>query len=208
VGAFSKNTLHSVGRLEPFKLVILVPDVPLDQIGRDVVASSTDIIAIRPEFATPMRASQLRAVRSKQLARGDALDHVHHRGWRIARWAIHKQVYVVRLNRQCLDNPFPLVTHFADQFLEPRSQAPSKDRPSVAGNPDEVLGQALNSMGTARAFISVIIPHASLLRQLVGSHWASLIARLRRAGFPPRRKQRGFQPRFHEESECSRICHL
>jgi hypothetical protein len=126
--------LHSVGRLEPFEFAILILDVALDQIGRDVVASRTDILAIRPEFATPMRAPQLRTVRSEQLTIYDTLDHVHHRGWRIARRTTHKQVHVVRLNRQCLDNPFTLVTHFAEQFLEPRSQVPGEDRPPVAGS--------------------------------------------------------------------------
>jgi hypothetical protein len=122
-GAFSQNTLHSVGGLEPFDLVILLADVALDQIGRDWVASRTDVLPIRPEFATPLCASQLRAVRSEQFTSGDALDHVHHRGWRIARRTIHKQMHVVRLNRECFDTPFLLATHVADQFLEPRSQA-------------------------------------------------------------------------------------
>jgi hypothetical protein len=44
--------------------------------------------------------------------------------------------------------------------------------------------------------MSVIIPHASFSAWQIAL--ASLIACLRRAGFPPRRKQRGFQPRFHE----------
>jgi hypothetical protein len=54
--------------------------------------------------------------------------------------------------------------------------------------------------------MSVIIPHTSF------SAWqvvlASLIARLQRAGFPPRRKQRGFQPRFHEAGAKTHVCDI
>ncbi len=61
-------------------------------------------------------------------------------------------MYMIRLKRECFDNPFPLVTHIADQFLKPRSQARGEDRPPVAGKRDEVIGQAVNSMGTATRF--------------------------------------------------------
>ena len=54
--------------------------------------------------------------------------------------------------------------------------------------------------------MSLIILHTSFSAWQVAV--TSLIARLRRAGFPPRRKRRGFQPRFHEIADDAMLVNM
>ena len=108
-----------------------------------MLACRTNVIAISPQLATPMRALQTRKLRI-QLSRTDALDHVHHSCRSIARRTTDKQVHMVFLNRQRLDFPVSRRTDLANQFLQPLCDIANQDLTTVARDPDKVVSQPID----------------------------------------------------------------
>ena len=151
----------------------LVLDVPLDQIGGNVIASRSNIVTISPQLAAPMRPTQLRKL-SIQLPRRDTLHDVHHFCRCITRWATDKQVYVVYSHRQRFYLPVPRCANLTDQFLQPSRHIPGEYLTPIAGNPDKMVCQSVDCMCTTPSFL-----HAgdySMARSrgpLRGSHAAS-----------------------------------
>jgi hypothetical protein len=117
-----------------------------------VIASRPNIVAIRPQLATPVRPTQARKL-GVQLPRRDALDHVHHLRWCITRWATDKQVHVVYSHRQCFYLPIPRRANLTDQLLQPSRHIPVEYLAPIAGYPDKVVCQSVDRMRTTPGFL-------------------------------------------------------
>ena len=138
-------TLSSVFRF-------LVLDVPLDQIGGNVIASRSNIVAIGPQLAAPMRPTQLRKL-GIQLPRCDTLHYVHHFRRCVIRRTTDKQVHVIYPHRQRFYLPAPRRANLTDQFLQPSRYIPSEYLAPITGYPDKMVCQSVNRMCTTSGFL-------------------------------------------------------
>jgi hypothetical protein len=132
----------------------LVLDVPLDQIGGNVITSRTDIVAISPQFASPMRPTQPGKL-SIQLPRCDTLHYVHHLRRCITRRTTDKQVHMVHSHCQRLHLPVSRCANLTDQFLQPLRYISNKHLAPVARYPDKVVCQSVDRMGTTSGSLHV-----------------------------------------------------
>ena len=136
-----------------------------------MLACRTNIVAISPQLATPVRAPQTRKLRI-QLSRSDTLDHVHHSCRSVARRTTDKQVHMVFLNRQCFDLPIPRRTDLANQFLQPSCDIANQDPTTVARNPDKVIGQPVYCMSATTCLHSADYSISAPRGPLRGPHVA------------------------------------
>jgi len=132
----------------------LVLDVSLDQIGGNVITSRTDIVAIGPQFAAPMRPTQPWEL-SIQLPRCDTLHNVHHLRRCITRRTTDKQVHVVHSHCQRLHLPVSRRANLADQLLQPLRYISNKYPAPVARYPHKVVCQSVDRMGTTSSSLHV-----------------------------------------------------
>jgi len=123
----------------------LVLDVPLDQIGGNVISSRSDIVAIGPQLAAPMRPTQPRKL-GIQLPRRDALHYVHHFRRCIIGRTTDKQVYVIYSHRQRFYLPVPRRANLTDQLLQSSRYIPGKYLAPIAGYPDKMVCQSVDSV--------------------------------------------------------------
>jgi hypothetical protein len=128
--------------------IFLVLDVSLDQIRRHMFSSRTHVVAIRPQFPTPVRPSQPRIL-GIQFPRRDAFDHPHHLGWGISRWATDKQMHMVSLHCQCFHLPIPRPTYLPYQLIQLLGHITLQHFAPVARDPDKVIRQSINRMCTS-----------------------------------------------------------
>ena len=130
----------------------LVLDVPLDQIGGNVIASRSNIVAIGPQLAAPMRPTQPRKL-SIQFPRRDALHYVHHFRRCITGRTTDKQVYVVYSHSQRFYLPIPRRANLTNQFLQPSPHIPGEYLAPIAGYPDKMVCQSVDRMCTTSGFL-------------------------------------------------------
>jgi len=130
----------------------LVLDVPFDQIGGNVIAGRSNIVAISPQLATPMRPTQPRKL-GIQLAHRHALHYVHHLRRRITGRTTDEQVYVIYFHRQRFYLPVPRRANLTDEVLQSLRYIPSKYLPPIAGYPDKMVCQSVDRVCTTSGFL-------------------------------------------------------
>jgi len=116
-----------------------------------VITCRTNIVAISPQLAAPVRPTQARELRV-QLSCCQALDHVHHLRRRIAWRTTDKQMHVVLSYCQCLYLPISRRADLTYQLLQPPSNVPGEHCATVAGYPDKVICQPIDCMCASSGF--------------------------------------------------------
>jgi hypothetical protein len=146
-----------------------------------MLASRANIVAVSPQLAAPVRASQARKF-SVQLSGSNVLDDVHHFCRSIAGWTTDKQVDMVRTDCQCFNQPLPRLADLTNQLLQPLRDIPLQYLTAVARNPDKVIGQPVDCMGATACFHGVDYIMTRSRGPLRGPHVAG---RASRSPFPP-----------------------
>ena len=146
-----------------------------------MLASGANIVAISPQLASPVRASQARKL-SIQLSGSNALEDIHHLCRSVARWTTDKQVHMIYLNCQCLNKPLPRLADLSNQLLQPLCDITLQYLTSVARNPDKVISQSIDCMGATACFHGADYIMTRSRGPLRGPHVAGHASRLL---FPP-----------------------
>jgi hypothetical protein len=146
-----------------------------------MLASGANIIAIGPQLASPVRASQARKL-SIQLSGSNALDDIHHLCRSVAGWTTDKQVHMIYLDCQRLNQPLPRLADIANQFLQSLCNISLQYLTAIARNPYKVIGQSIDCMGATACFHSADYIMTRARGPLRGPHSAGHASR---SLFPP-----------------------
>ena len=110
-----------------------------------MLTSRPNIVAICPQFAAPVRPSQMGKL-AIQLPRCQTLDLPHHLRWRIPWRTADEQMYVICLYCQCFHFPVPGSTYLSNQRSQSLSHLSHQYLASIPRNPHKVIRQSIDGV--------------------------------------------------------------